>query len=88
MISFKLKIIGYGALLRCRSGWDLSYTDMHGQCYDGSTNMPGAKMDTNLLYRSMHQRLHNCAAHRLNLAILSACNIQTFKSMEGCIGEI
>ena len=30
----------------------------------------------------------HCAAHRLNLAIVSACNIQTFKSTEACIGEI
>ena len=30
----------------------------------------------------------HCAAHRLNLAIVSACRIQEFKSTEACIGEI
>ena len=45
------------ALLRCLSDWGLSYVDMRGQCYDGSTNMV-LKMDANLLYRSMLQWLH------------------------------
>lgn len=30
----------------------------------------------------------HCAAHRLNLAIVSACKIQAFKNCESCIGEI
>ena len=30
----------------------------------------------------------HCAAHRLNLAVMSACNIQAFKNVESYIGEI
>ena len=78
------------ALLRCLSDWDLSYVDMHGECYDGSTNMSGAKNGCKSIvheHAPMATYTH-CAAHRLNLAIVSACNIQTFKSTEACIGEI
>ena len=78
------------ALLRCLSDWGLSYVDMRGQCYDGSTNMSGAKNGCKSIVQEhapMATYTH-CAAHRLNLAIVSACNIQTFKSTEACIGEI
>ncbi|XP_011407068.1 PREDICTED: uncharacterized protein LOC105311849 [Amphimedon queenslandica] len=30
----------------------------------------------------------HCAAHRLNLALVSSCSILAFKSAESCIGEI
>lgn len=30
----------------------------------------------------------HCAAHQLNLAIVSACRIQAFRNTESCIGEI
>ena len=30
----------------------------------------------------------HCAAHRLNLAIVSVCKIQAFKNAESYIGEI
>ena len=30
----------------------------------------------------------HCAAHRQNLAVVSGCNLQAFKSTEGTIGEI
>ena len=30
----------------------------------------------------------HCAAHRLNLAVVSACKIQAFKNVESYIGEI
>ena len=78
------------ALLRCLSDWGLSYVDMRGQCYDGSSNMSGAKNGCKSIVQEhapMATYTH-CAAHRLNLAIVSACNIQPFKSTEACIGEI
>ena len=31
---------------------------------------------------------YHCAAHRLNLSVVSACSIQTFKNAESYIGEI
>ena len=78
------------ALLHCLSHWGLSYVDMRGQCYDGSTNMSSAKNGCKSIVQKhapMATYTH-CAAHRLNLAIVSACNIQIFKSTEACIGEI
>ena len=30
----------------------------------------------------------HCAAHQLNLAVVSACKIQAFKNTETCIGDI
>ena len=30
----------------------------------------------------------HCAAHRLNLAVVSACRLQAFKNAESCVGEI
>ena len=30
----------------------------------------------------------HCAAHRLNLAVVSACNTRAFKNAESCVGEI
>jgi len=70
--------------------WGLSYSDMRGQCYDGSSNMSGARNGCKEIVQKhapMATYTH-CAAHRLNLAIMSACRIQEFKSTEACIGEI
>ena len=30
----------------------------------------------------------HCAAHRLNLAVVSACNIQSFKNAKSYVGEL
>ena len=30
----------------------------------------------------------HCAAHRLNLAVVSACKIQAFQNTESCMGEM
>ena len=78
------------ALLRCLSDWGLSCADMRGQCYDGSSNMSGTKNGCKSIIQEhapMATYTH-CAAHILNLAIVSACNIQAFKSTEACIEEI
>ena len=44
----------------------------------------------NLFKRKHHwQRIcFHCAAHRLNLAVVSACSNQTFKNTESCVGEM
>ena len=66
------------------------YSDMHGQGYDGSSNMSGARNGCKEIVQK-HAPLTtytHCAAHRLNLAIVSACHIQEFKSTEASIGEI
>ena len=64
--------------------YHLSYVDMHGQCYDRSINMSGAKNGCKSIVQKhtpMATYTH-CAAHRLNLAIVSACNIQTLKAQK------
>ncbi len=68
----------------------LSPLDMRGQCYDGASNMSGARSGCSTLVRQqapMATYVH-CAAHRLNLAVVSACKIQVLKNVEACIGEI
>ena len=63
---------------------------MCGQCYDGASNMSGAVAG----YRSLIQQeapmavYFHCAAHRLNLAIVSACSVQAFKNTEAYIGKM
>ena len=65
-------------------------TDIRGQCYDGASNMSGAVSG----YKSIGLQeaplalYFHCAAHRLNLAVGSACKIQAFKNAESYVGEI
>ena len=61
---------------------------MRGQCYDGARS--GARSGCSTLVRQqapMATYVH-CAAHRLNLAVVSACKIQVLKNVEAYIGEI
>ncbi len=77
-------------ILRSLSAWGLSASDLRGQCYDGSSNMSGARSGCMALVKEkapLAIYVH-CAAHRLNLAIVSACKVQAFQSTESCIGEI
>ena len=68
----------------------LSPTDMRGQCYDGASNMSGARSGCkSLVQQEAPLAIYcHCAAHRLNLAVVSACNIQAFKNAESYIGLI
>jgi len=69
--------------------WGLSLADLRGQCYDGSSNMSGARSGC----RSIVQQqapiaiYTHCAAHQLNLAVLSACKIQAFKIRNQPLGR-
>ena len=65
----------------------LSPSDMRGQCYDGASNMSGVRSGCRSIEDPMAMYFH-CAAHRLNLAVVSACKIQAFKNVESYIGEI
>ena len=63
---------------------------MRGQCYDGASNMSGVRSDCSSIVQQqapMSMYFH-CAAHRLNLAVVSVCKIQAFKNVESYIGEI
>ena len=65
-------------------------TDMRGQCYDGASNMSGARSGCKSIVQQEAPlaMYYHCAAHRLNLVVVSACNIQAFKNAESYVGEI
>ena len=67
--------------------------NLRGQCYDGSSNMAGAcsgcKAITLQQASQAPMALYtHCTAHQLNLAVVAACGIQTFKNAESYIGEM
>ena len=68
----------------------LSLTDMRGQCYDGASKMSGARSGCKSIVQQEAPlaMYYHCAAHRLNLTVVSACNIQAFKNAESYAGEI
>ena len=69
---------------------DIPLSNMRGQCYDGASNMSGARSGCRtVIQQQVPLALYfHCAAHRLNLAVVSSCSIQAFKNTESCIGEI
>lgn len=83
------KILG-DAILNWLRPYDISVTDMRGQCYDGASNMSGARSGVKavILEAAPKAIYYHCASHRLNLAIVSACKLQPIKNCESCIGEI
>lgn len=69
---------------------NLSLAYMRGQCYDGASNMSGARSGCQAFIQQsapLAQYFH-CASHRLNLAVVSACKIPALKNAESYIGEI
>ena len=78
------------AILQWLETWNLSYCDIRGQCYDGASNMAGARSGCMAIIRQKSPKAvyFHCASHRLNLAIVSACSITAIKNVESYIGEI
>ena len=70
--------------------WGVPMEYMRGQCYDGDSSMSGACSGCSALIKEKASSAvyHHCAAHRWNLAIVSACQISTFKNTESYIGEM
>ena len=69
----------------------LHLENMRGQCYDGASNMAGARAGCRaVVQREAPMALYfHCAAHRLILsAVVSACRLQAFKNAESCVVEI
>ena len=69
---------------------DISPADMRGQCYDGASNMSGTRSGAMALVQKAAPMgaYHHCAAHCLNLSIVSACKNPMIKIAESCIGEM
>ena len=61
--------------------------NLRGQCYDGASNMSGARGGCkSIVIREAPKAIYvHCAAHRLNLAVVMGCELQAFKSTEGAI---
>ena len=78
------------AILQWVTAHGLSPLDMRGQCYDGALNMSGARSGCmSLIQKEAPLAMYfHCAAHHLNLAVVSACSIQAFKNAESYVGEI
>ncbi len=77
------------AILSWLKAHDISPADMRGQCYDGASNMSGTRSGVKAVVQEAPKAMYyHCAAHRLNLAVVSACSIQAFKNAESYIGEI
>ena len=77
-------------ILQALTSWDLRLENIRGQCYDGASNMSGARAGCSAIVKQ-HAPLAeytHCASHRLNLAVLSACKIQSFRNTESYLGEI
>ena len=69
---------------------NLCLSDMCGQCYDGASNMSGARSGCKTIVQQsapLAQYFH-CASYRLNLAVVSACKIPALRNAESYIGEI
>ena len=78
------------AIIHSLTVWGLSLSHMRGQCFDGASNMAGARSGCSSIIRQVAPLAvyHHCAAHRLNLAVVSACKIAAFKNTESYIGEM
>ena len=66
------------AILASLAAWDLPLQNLRGQCYDGASNMAGARSGCSAIIKEKVPVAvyHHCAAHRLNLAVVSACNVR------------
>ena len=78
------------AIISRLTGWGLSLADLRGQCCDGSSHMSGARSGCKSIvqWQAPMATYSHCAAHQLNLAVVSACKIQAFKNTESTIGEM
>ena len=78
------------AIMTALAEWGVPMEYMRGQCYDGASSMSGARSGCSALIKEKAPLAvyHHCAAHRLNLAIVSACQISSFKNTESYIGEM
>ena len=64
------------------SNHNLSLSNMRGQCYDGASNMSGARSGCKAIVQQaapLAQYFH-CASHRLNLAVVSASKITALRN--------
>ena len=68
----------------------LSLSNLRGQCYDGASNMSGARSGCKSIVQQLAPLAlyFHCASLRPNLAVVSSCKIQAFRNTESYVGEI
>lgn len=68
---------------------DIPSADMRGQCYDGASNMSGARSGVKAVVQEEAPKAmyYHCTVHRLNLSIVSAGSIQALKNTKSRIGD-
>ena len=71
------------AILHRLRTWGLPLSILRGQCYDGASNMAGSRSGCSaLIQQQAPMALYtHCAAHQLNLAVVSACKIQECRNV-------
>lgn len=82
------QVLGEAILMWLRNH-NISPADMRGQCYDGASNMSGARSGVKAVVEEASKAMYyHCASHRLNLSVVSTCSIQALKNAESYVGEI
>lgn len=68
----------------------LDMENCRGQGYDGSGNMAGKHIGAAKLVQNSYPKAIyvHCASHRLNLAVASACQLQTIRNMMGTVKTV
>ena len=76
-------------ILQCLESCSLSPSDLRSQCYDDGLKMAGERSGRKAVVQAQGPNAIYvlCAAHWLNLALVSACKIQEFQNTELCMGE-
>ena len=78
------------AILHLLHAQGLPASDMRRQFYDDASNMSGARSGCQAIVQQQAPKAmyFHCSAHRVNLAVVSACKIPAFKNAEAYLGEI
>lgn len=68
----------------------LDLADCRGQCYDGAGNMAGTVKGAaaRILKDYPDAGYVHCNSHKLNLCVMTACQVQSVRNMLGTMGEI
>ena len=83
------KVLG-DAILKWLKAYDIPTANMRGQCYDGTSNMSGARSGVKSVVQGAAPKAmyYHCVAQKLNLSVVSACRIPSIKNAESYVGEM
>ena len=70
--------------------WGLQLENLRGQAYDGASNMAGKKngCQAKITEKAPLAFYMHCAAHQLNLSVVSSCGIPAVKNAQDTMSEI